>query len=162
MTSMNVSLPEDLKEYIESQARQGYSTPSEYVRELIRSDRKQKERERLDSLIVEGLQSGDIIRVLHGTRDRSDENTVIDADQFLLYRFRVRLQSLSRSLSSKQLIRSIQPMNGFGLLPKRVEHVQPNTFAKGRRSHWVRCFPRCVTPPPAPLTPRASPQAALA
>lgn len=60
---MNVSLPEDLKAYIESQTRQGYSTPSEYVRELIRSDRKQKERERLDSLIVEGLQSGDPIPV---------------------------------------------------------------------------------------------------
>ena len=56
---MNVSLPEDLKAYIESQTQQGYSTPSEYVRELIRSDRKQKERERLDNLIVEGLQSGD-------------------------------------------------------------------------------------------------------
>jgi antitoxin ParD1/3/4 len=33
------------------------------VRELIRSDRKQKEKERLDSLLVEGLQSGDPIPV---------------------------------------------------------------------------------------------------
>jgi antitoxin ParD1/3/4 len=59
MTSMNVSLPEDLKAYVESQTRQGYSTPSEYVRELIRSDRKEKERERLDALLVDGLHSGD-------------------------------------------------------------------------------------------------------
>ena len=36
MTSMNVSLPEDLKEYAEAQTKYGYSTPSEYIRELIR------------------------------------------------------------------------------------------------------------------------------
>jgi hypothetical protein len=35
MTSMNVSLPEELKEYVEAQTKRGYSTPSEYVRELI-------------------------------------------------------------------------------------------------------------------------------
>jgi len=35
MTSMNISLPEELKEYIEEQTQRGYSTPSEYVRELI-------------------------------------------------------------------------------------------------------------------------------
>lgn len=59
MTSMNVSLPEELKEYVEAQTRSGYSTPSEYVRELIRSDRKRRAKERLDSLLLEGLKSGD-------------------------------------------------------------------------------------------------------
>src|ERR1035438_2321984 len=44
MTSMNVSLPEELKEYVETQTRQGYSTPSEYVRELIREDQKRRAR----------------------------------------------------------------------------------------------------------------------
>ena len=29
MTSMNVSLPQELKEYVEKQTRTGYSTPSE-------------------------------------------------------------------------------------------------------------------------------------
>jgi Arc/MetJ-type ribon-helix-helix transcriptional regulator len=38
MTSMNISLPQELKEYIEQQTKIGYSTPSEYVRELIRGD----------------------------------------------------------------------------------------------------------------------------
>ena len=33
MTSMNISLPEELKEYVESQTKSGYSTPSEFVRE---------------------------------------------------------------------------------------------------------------------------------
>jgi antitoxin ParD1/3/4 len=53
MTSMNISLPQDLKEYIEL-----YSTPSEDVRELIRGDRKRRVIERLDMLLLEGLDSG--------------------------------------------------------------------------------------------------------
>jgi antitoxin ParD1/3/4 len=63
MTSMNVSLPEDLKEYVEAQSRSGYSTPSEYVRELIRGDQKRRAKERLDTLLLEGLNSGDSIPV---------------------------------------------------------------------------------------------------
>lgn len=59
MTSMNVSLPEELKEYVEAQTKSGYSTPSEYVRELIREDQKRRAKERLDTLLLEGLDSGD-------------------------------------------------------------------------------------------------------
>jgi antitoxin ParD1/3/4 len=63
MTSMNVSLPEELKEYVEAQTRRGYSTPSEYVRELIREDQKRRAREKLDSLLLDGLNSGDPLPV---------------------------------------------------------------------------------------------------
>ena len=59
MTSMNISLPHELKEYIEEQTRAGYSTPSEYVRDLIRGDQKRRARERLDILLLEGLDSGE-------------------------------------------------------------------------------------------------------
>ena len=55
MTSMNISLPEELKEYVEEQTQRGYSTPSEYVRELIREDQKRRAKERLDALLLEGL-----------------------------------------------------------------------------------------------------------
>ena len=58
---MNVSLPEDLKEFAEAQTKHGYSTPSEYVRELIREDRKRKAKEKLDALLLKGLNSGDPI-----------------------------------------------------------------------------------------------------
>lgn len=60
---MNVSLPEELKEYVEAQTRSGYSTPSEFVRELIREDQKRRAREKLDSLLLEGLNSGDSMPV---------------------------------------------------------------------------------------------------
>jgi len=61
MTSMNISLPEELKEYVEEQTHAGYSTPSEYVRELIREDQKRRAKERLDALLLEGLNSGEPI-----------------------------------------------------------------------------------------------------
>jgi antitoxin ParD1/3/4 len=60
---MNVSLPDELKEYVEAQTKFGYSTPSEYVRELIRDDQKRRAKEKLDSLLMEGLNSGDPIPV---------------------------------------------------------------------------------------------------
>ena len=59
MTSMNISLPQELREYIEQQTKGGYSTPSEYVRELIRGDKKRRAKERLDVLLLEGLDSGE-------------------------------------------------------------------------------------------------------
>jgi antitoxin ParD1/3/4 len=61
MTSMNISLPEELKDYVEEQTRGGYSTPSEFVRELIREDQKRRAKERLDALLLEGLNSGNPI-----------------------------------------------------------------------------------------------------
>jgi antitoxin ParD1/3/4 len=40
-TSMNVSLPEALKEYVQERVAQGaFSNPSDYVRALIHEDRK--------------------------------------------------------------------------------------------------------------------------
>jgi antitoxin ParD1/3/4 len=58
---MNISLPEDLKKYVEQRAKHGYSTPSEFVRELIREDRRKRARDRLVHLLEEGLQSGEPI-----------------------------------------------------------------------------------------------------
>jgi antitoxin ParD1/3/4 len=61
MTSMNISLPAELKEYVERRTQSGYSTPSEYVRELIRADQRRRAKERLDGLLLEGLDSGEPI-----------------------------------------------------------------------------------------------------
>ncbi|HWB83189.1 MAG TPA: hypothetical protein VG675_03540 [Bryobacteraceae bacterium] len=35
MTSINVSLPEELKEFAEAQTKRGYSTPSEYIEQYV-------------------------------------------------------------------------------------------------------------------------------
>lgn len=43
MTSLNISLPETLKQYVEGQVASGdWGTPSEYVRELIRRDKERR------------------------------------------------------------------------------------------------------------------------
>jgi len=58
--TMNIALPESLKQFVLTEvSRGGYSTASEYVRELIRADQKRKSQERLEALILEGLQSGE-------------------------------------------------------------------------------------------------------
>ena len=69
MTSMNVSLPEELKEYVERQTKTAYSTPSEYVRELIRDDQKRRANDRLDSLLLAGLDSGEAVEATPGFWD---------------------------------------------------------------------------------------------
>lgn len=69
LTSMNVSLPQELKDYVEKQTKAGYSTPSEYVRELIREDQKRRARERLNTLLLEGIDSGDALPATPGFWD---------------------------------------------------------------------------------------------
>jgi antitoxin ParD1/3/4 len=60
MQTMNISLPDQLKEFVDEQVGSGrYSSVSEYVRDLIRDDEKRKAQERLEAMLMEGLQSGD-------------------------------------------------------------------------------------------------------
>jgi antitoxin ParD1/3/4 len=55
MSTMNVSLPDSLKAYVDEQvANRGYGTSSEYVRELIRKDR---DIQRLRRLLLAGAAS---------------------------------------------------------------------------------------------------------
>ncbi len=56
MQSMNISIPEPLKRFVDGQIEQGrYSSVSEYMRELIRDDEKRKAHEQLEALLLEGL-----------------------------------------------------------------------------------------------------------
>lgn len=58
MNTMNISLPDVLKEFVDQQVVSGrYSSASEYVRELIREDEKRKDQERLEAMLLEGLNS---------------------------------------------------------------------------------------------------------
>ncbi|OBQ35562.1 MAG: transcriptional regulator [Anabaena sp. CRKS33] len=59
MKSMNISLPDTMRDYIEEQVAQGgYSSVSEYFRELVRQDQKHRANERLQTMLLEGLNSG--------------------------------------------------------------------------------------------------------
>ena len=64
MKTMNVSIPEPMKEYVERRVTSGeYSSVSEYIRALVRDDRDRKAREKLEGLLLEGVNSGPPIRV---------------------------------------------------------------------------------------------------
>ncbi|MXY54641.1 MAG: type II toxin-antitoxin system ParD family antitoxin [Gammaproteobacteria bacterium] len=55
MSTMNISLPDSLKEFVDNQVGSlGYSSSGEYMRELIRRDR---DRQLLRGLLLEGAAS---------------------------------------------------------------------------------------------------------
>mgnify|MGYP001791397310 FL=1 len=61
MKSMNISLPESMRTYVEEQvASGGYGSASEYFRELVRLDKKRKATERVEAMLLEGLNSGNV------------------------------------------------------------------------------------------------------
>lgn len=60
MATMNVSLPDALKEWVEEQAGSGrYGNASDYVRDLIRRDQERRQAiDLLQAAITEGMDSG--------------------------------------------------------------------------------------------------------
>lgn len=60
MTSLNISLPDPLKAYVEDRVNSGdFGTPSEFIRALIRQDKEQR-RSRVEAELLEALQSRQI------------------------------------------------------------------------------------------------------
>jgi antitoxin ParD1/3/4 len=56
--TMNISLTEDLKSFVDSRIKaRGYSSGSEYMRDLVRRDEERLKEERFQTLIEQGLQS---------------------------------------------------------------------------------------------------------
>ena len=54
MGTMNISLPDPMKSWVEDQAKSGrYANSSDYVRDLIRRDKERAEREAFDRLKAE-------------------------------------------------------------------------------------------------------------
>jgi len=60
MTSVNISLPTTQRLFVESKvSRGGYSTVSEYVRELIRQDQQREAEARLEGFLLQAMESGE-------------------------------------------------------------------------------------------------------
>ena len=77
MGTMNISLPDSMREFVDKQvSARGYGTSSEYVRELIRRD---QDRQHLRDLLLEGAASA--------------RTAPVDADYFEGLRKQVRQQS---------------------------------------------------------------------
>ena len=60
MKSMNISLPEQMKDWVDTRVEGGdYASASDYVRDLIRKDREFRDkREALIQALIEGEESG--------------------------------------------------------------------------------------------------------
>ncbi len=58
MAIVNISLPDQMKKYIEERMSEGrYNTTSEYFRDLIHEDQKRQAGDRLEALLMSGLES---------------------------------------------------------------------------------------------------------
>lgn len=75
MATMNVSLPEAMKQWVEKQARSGrYSNTSDYVRDLIRRDQEQAAKiAHMQALVTEGIESGTGQRTMEELRETARE-----------------------------------------------------------------------------------------
>lgn len=72
MATMTISMPEPLRDFIESEVSSGnYGSASELFREMVRERQKAKAQERLETLLLEGLESGNPVKV---TREYIDEH----------------------------------------------------------------------------------------
>ncbi len=61
MATMNISLPDPMRDWVESQSKHGsYANNSDYVRDLIRKDQLQsKKLNAMQDAITKGLESGE-------------------------------------------------------------------------------------------------------
>lgn len=70
MATMNVSLPDPMKDWVEQQTKSGrYSNASDYVRDLIRRDQDREHKiAQMQALVSEGLASGTGTRTMDELR----------------------------------------------------------------------------------------------
>ena len=80
MATMNISLPEALRRFVEARATERYSSVSEYIRELVREDERRALAEQTEAALVKGLESASFDRTavknaIDGIRRLRDEVT---------------------------------------------------------------------------------------
>lgn len=68
MSTMNISLPDEMKTWVEDEVKKGgFASASEFFRQLVRDAKERKENQmrdmRLQALLIEGIESGEPERV---------------------------------------------------------------------------------------------------
>ena len=59
MSTLNISLPEAMKAFVETQVASGqYGSASDYIRDLIRNDQRRRVEQELESKLLDALDSG--------------------------------------------------------------------------------------------------------
>ena len=71
MTTMNISVPDEMKAFVEAQMTQeGYASASEYLRALIRDAQKRQAKRELEAKLLEGMQGPAVVM------DRNDWDSI--------------------------------------------------------------------------------------
>lgn len=74
MATMNISLPDPLKHFVDEEVRDGsFSSTSDYMRDLIRQRQRSRAKDTLRQLIADGLASGSAGELTHDTFDQMRE-----------------------------------------------------------------------------------------
>ena len=75
MTTLNLSLPDPMKAFVERQVAQcGYSSSSEYVRALLRQEQQRLAQTTLETKLLEGIASGPSTEMTPGDWGRLRQN----------------------------------------------------------------------------------------
>ena len=62
--TITIALPEPLTEFVQAEAaRRGYPSAAQYVEDLVQAEQRRQAAERLDQLLLDGLNSGEPIEV---------------------------------------------------------------------------------------------------
>lgn len=73
MATMNISLPDGMKDWVEEQAHSAYySNSSDYIRDLIRRDQERR-MTHFQTLITEGVESGKGLRSMVDLQNEAKE-----------------------------------------------------------------------------------------
>jgi len=76
-TNLNISLPATLQQWLEEQIdRGGFGTASEYIRQLIREERKRQTRVFVEKKLQEALDSGEPKAVTSATWKETEKRVV--------------------------------------------------------------------------------------
>ncbi|MBD2298915.1 type II toxin-antitoxin system ParD family antitoxin [Nostoc sp. FACHB-87] len=64
MFKLNISLPEQLQEFLEQQVvTGGYANTNEYINHLIRQEQERIAQKHLESMLIEGIESGEVVEI---------------------------------------------------------------------------------------------------
>jgi antitoxin ParD1/3/4 len=75
MTTMNISVPDEMKSFVEAQmAQEGYASASEYLRALIRDAQKRQAKQALEAKFREALESGPATPMTRDDWDQLERN----------------------------------------------------------------------------------------
>ena len=77
MTTMNVSLPEEMKTFVEAQlASEGFASTSEYLRSLIRDAQRRQAKRELEARFRDALESGPAVEMTREDWDSIEREAV--------------------------------------------------------------------------------------